>query len=213
MREHPILFTGPMVCGLLDDTKTQTRRIVQGRLHFNPELGWDWCRYPNRAKGGWATSMHYPPILNGVDSITADCPYGQPGDRLWVRERMRRVGAIVRNGTDRPLLIDVRYEADGAIRFNMPFPDRLKGVPKHGQCLSYGGYREASRITLEITEVRVERLQDISEEDAYAEGITAECTQLTPYLEYMALWESINGPGSWDLNPWVWCVSFKRITP
>lgn len=118
------------------------------------------------------------------------CPYGKTGDRLWVRETW---------------CPDVepytfRYKADG-------------GEPLERWRPSIHMPRWASRITLEVVSVRVERLQDISEEDALAEGITLVERGTSPVDQFNKLWESINGPGSWEANPWVWVVSFKRIEP
>lgn len=134
------------------------------------------------------------------------CPYGQPGDRLWVRE------AWARDDEDGQLM----YRADvgrdlcaDAWRPSIHMP------------------RWASRITLEVTAVRVERLQDISEADAQAEGVIPKwepgCSgrlmdafggfSFRPAASaYAELWEQINGPGAWDANPWVWVVEFKRVT-
>jgi len=139
-------------------------------------------------------------------SVHTLCPYGQPGNRLWVRESFRDARAA--------MLGRVLYRADG---------DNICGwkpsihMPRH-----------LSRITLEVTTVRVERLQSISEADAQAEGVTPKwepgCSgRLMDALggfsfrpaasAYAELWEQIHGPGSWDANPWVWVIEFKRVTP
>ena len=167
MRERPILFSAPMVRAILAGTKTQTRRVCKGQRE-----------------------------LSNVHDFQIDrCPYGQLGDRLWVRETWLRHSVNVPN--------DYLYRAD--------HPDDGTIGPAHGGWKpSIHMPRWASRITLEITDVRVERLQDISARDAWAEGITPS-PDVDPYHEYRDLWESINGPGSWDANPWVWAVSFKRI--
>ena len=121
------------------------------------------------------------------------CPYGIEMDRLWVRETFAapwgRSGVFYR--------ADDKKEYDGNWRPSIFMP------------------RWASRITLEITEVRVERLQDISEEDAESEGTKYPAGGPTSCyrMGYSWLWESINGKGSWDENPWVWCITFKRIKP
>ena len=140
------------------------------------------------------------------------CPYGLPGDRLFVREAFRLCQeADDVSPRDSDPGYRVWYEADkphqlgaGRLRPSIHMP------------------RWASRITLEVTGVRVERLQDISEADARAEGITVPNCQCGYGLDgnlmsgtasgaYMLLWESINGPGSWNANPWVWVVEFKRV--
>lgn len=148
-----------------------------------------------------------------IEPMTDECPYGQPGDRLWVREAIRLVpGQEPDDGTDR---VDSTYEADGTFTVADAWPWRRSYLP------SMHCPRGLSRITLEITGVRVERLQSISEADAQAEGCAVEC--MTPTGDdsgsaiygpggYRALWDEINGAGAWDANPWVWAVTFKRIT-
>ncbi len=201
MKERPILFSAPMVRALLAGTKTQTRRGVKGFLPCRPEF--------NEERGLWE-------IYNG-DSVAATlrCPYGQPGDRLWVRE----------NGWQRPFRSarDMREGAD-----TWP-PYEYDAEPvccwEDGELKRLGWKRRpsihmprwASRILLEVTAVRVERLQDISATDAIAEGLStrlrehdAVCHLLDQYRD---LWESINGPESWDANPFVWVVEFKRVRP
>lgn len=210
VRERPILFSGEMVRAILAGTKTMTRRVV--RLTDN----------------GYAKEVggHRRWHLADPDAIAAS-PYGQPGDRLWVRERMRvtHVGHV----DGRAVGIRVRYEADGADSGVLPYPSRLKGVPQVGKCLAYGGYREASRLTLRVTGVRVERLQAITPDDVLAEGVPMvprcgcePCAQQSGWcpadaseqvLAFAALWDSINGKRdgcSWSANPWVWVVSFER---
>lgn len=168
------------------------------------------------------------------------CPYGQPGDRLWVRETSRAheltdkeaeadtFGVIERLGLEVPPcgLDGVVYAADNAFR---EIENSREASERWMKMNAYRGMqgatvpaihmpRWASRITLEVTGVRVERLQDISEADARAEGCDAYLAEESPAIDqarmdYANLWESINGPGSWDLNPWVWVVGFKRVTP
>lgn len=198
MRERPILFSAPMIRALLANTKTQTRRVVKPRK--DPDYG---CELS-------------PCEIAGDEHIARLCPYGAPGDRLWVRETFAGSIAYERHGY--PLKEwgnKIWYVADGEPRsgqWTRPRPSIH--MPR---CLS--------RITLEVTEVRVERLQDISEADALAEGIHKPAGSQfwhtdpganilpgdTPQWAYRNLWESINGPGSWDANPWVWVVGFKRV--
>jgi len=168
MKERPILFSGPMVRAILEGRKTQTRRIVKPQ--------------PLRDRGVMA--------FNDGEHPQMRCPYGKPGDRLWVRETW---------------CPDVepytfRYKADGDEPLERWRPSIH--IP-----------RWASRITLEVVSVRVERLQNISEDDALAEGITLVERGTSPVDQFNKLWESINGPGSWEANPWVWVVEFKRIEP
>ena len=226
MKERPILFSAPMVRALLDGSKTQTRRAVK-LPHKNPLGVWepfDWGGENGGCDKHGNTAPAQQTIAHTRTGDIIACPYGQPGDRLWVRETWNSSGLNWRKPIRdmRKVLGPVHYSAD----------------PEHGGWMPYWGPmkpsihmpRWASRITLEITRVRVERLQDISEADAMAEGIerqedglgwkrgpisgdhpnTATRTAF-PRLAYHSLWESINGPDSWATNPWVWAIEFKRI--
>ena len=141
------------------------------------------------------------------------------GDRLWVREK-QRVIARANGGTK----IQVCYEADGAESDWLPYPSRLKGFPHVGKCLAYGGYKESARLWLRVTGVRAERLQEISEDDAVAEGCVAKPSECEPCAmgicsahqppigQFIGLWDSINGKKperSWADNPWVWVYDFR----
>jgi hypothetical protein len=206
-QEHPLLMSGPLVVATLRDVepKTQTRRLTrEGWLE-----GWFRCLDPEDPAD--------------MPNILAQCPYGVVGDRLWLRER-QRVAAVERRGKD--TWIHVVYEADGARSDWLPYPDRL-AAPVIGKCLAYGGPRETSRIDLEITAVRVERLQAITEEDARAEGVTLEpcthpdcgsgqgrCAADSYRATFAVLWDRINGKrSSWASDPWVWAITFRRIRP
>lgn len=233
MKERPILFNAPMVRALLDGSKTQTRRVCKQQPYSN---GYKWdgndilCHndyLPPSAMlmdaGGKA--LYTTSNLEGWES---ECPYGQPGDRLWVREAFGEVY----DWCDHPEMpgapterwhIEYKYRADGEV-------DRsdLDGAFT-GWKPSIHMPRAASRILLEIVSVRVEQLQDISDEDCLAEGVRAirhegdgtyyhyEHTYADPGnwcnadVAYQHLWESIKGAGSWDANPWVWVVEFKRM--
>lgn len=190
-RERPILFNAPMVRATLDDRKTLTRRVVKQK-----HLPWLANILGNFLDGKW----NQRPL-----------PYGQPGDRLWVRETWAR------DSEDGALC----YRAD--IGTGTVADDWQRNIDDgaHGYRWrpSIHMPRWASRITLEVVSVRVERLQDISEADAIAEGtqepslVPITGARLSERAVYAALWESINGPGSWDANPWVWVVEFKRVTP
>lgn len=187
MKERPILFNGPMVRALLDGQKTQTRRAVKG---FALEL---------------LQPDNFTPEYVALPE-NRNCPYGYSGDRLWVREAFRFCAEV---DDVKPRDIDaayrVWYEADaprqpgfGKLRPSMFMP------------------RWASRITLEIVSVHVDRLQDISEADAESEGTTpsivgADLDHLKFCAGYQTLWESLNGAGSWAANPWVWVVEFRRL--
>lgn len=229
MKERPILFSAPMVRAILDGSKTQTRRIIKPQppaylqppsREFRPVHGTDlwgaFAVYGNAA------------AVRSQDTIT--CPYGKPGDRLWVRETFTVVGY----DEDRDQILGKAGPPD----------EPWWGVRPKGKASLFSGKwrpslfmpRWASRITLEVVSVRVERLTSISGNDAEAEGIErcdnpdhgfinavgGEIGRLgcpgcggdpdgEAIKAFRRLWESINGPGSWDANPWVWVVEFKRI--
>lgn len=188
-KERPILFSAPMVRAILDGKKTQTRRVLKPQ--------------PNSGPGGEMVDLGDAfGLLDGVLSGEWRCPYGKPGDRLWVRETFARksVGG---------LQSVFHYAADAPRDLVNDKPAPVPG----GWKPSIHMPRVASRITLEITGVRVERLNEISVTDAEAEG----CYygdfgrfDVAPRFAYGALWEGINGPGSWAANPWVWVIEFKR---
>ena len=215
MTDRPILFSAPMVQAILDGRKTQTRRAVKpqpaGEIRrVEPDINhWIDTKYWERQN---------QKENRGIGTRGFACTYGQPGDRLWVRETwmdLQGTGIEIVTGSRE------RY-AYGA--------DTPRGSYGDDQRKCYGLKwrpsihmpRAASRITLEITSVRVERLQDISEADAQAEGVTDDGSLVTDLdgkdrggtiAAYATLWEVINGVGSWDDNPWVWVVSFKRAFP
>ena len=222
MKERPILFSAPMVRAILAGTKTQTRRIVKPQPHaaHNPQhaearaAGWVWMAHDDRPGYSFATGDFR-------------CPYGQPGDRLWVREAFMHEPA------------DYCWEASVSIPCR---PAETVYRADHDGDTRGAGWkpsihmpRALSRITLEITGVRVERLQDISDTDCIAEGIERpedmskeaveamdiwpigaerECFNALnqPVHQYRRLWERINGPVSWAANPWVWAIEFRRVT-
>lgn len=205
MKEGPMLFNAPMVRATLDDRKTQTRRVAKltDAGHVKEQKG----------HRRWHPS--------DPDARLA-CPYGQPGDRLWVREAWAH---------DAETLDQCRTSLEDAMgggsygpyyRATESAPDTLRWRP------SIHMPRWASRILLEIVSVRVERLQDINEVDAIAEGIEPVYGAWRDYQNkpsvnhhpawstaigsYRSLWESINGASSWDLNPFVWVIKFKRLS-
>ena len=200
MKERPILFSAPMVRALLDGSKTQTRRIVKGLL---PKM---WIE--EASAGGFAVCYDGEPCCGtGVwdvpeHSHPISCPYGQPGDRLWVREAWA-VHPIMDSRAPRDI--------DGSFTYLADFkpPNILIGKTRPSIHMP----RWASRITLEITSVRVERLQDITRGDAMAEGCPFPnmAQGNDPRQWYEQLWGEINGPDSWAANPWVWVIEFKRI--
>lgn len=215
VKERPILFSGPMVRAILEGRKTQTRRVL------NLPRGLDWYGEIGGEAEGWFT--------NGegwwhVEELA--CRYGNPGDRLWVRETLRQKANGHFSNSPHAAKTDWVYSAD-----DTPISPKyhlMVGWAAHRSKPSIHMPRWASRITLEITGVRVERLNEISEEDARAEGVSiaksedgssgyGEIEGLGRFPQYSLrwgfehLWESINGEGSWAANPWVWVVEFKRI--
>ncbi len=217
MKSTPILFSGPMVRAILDGRKTQTRRVVKPQPIGDQYSGCAQAReYLGVVMAGkWGA--YFPDFV--------PCPYGKPGDQLRVRETWRTYKSLDHvkpSNLQRGAAIE--YQAGGSNVYGHPRP---LGLGKWRPSIFLPTW--ASRITLEITGVRVERLQDISEADAVAEGIervnqlgVLRCSGwkdysglrngfMSPLASYRSLWESINGPGSWDVNPWVWVVEFRRI--
>lgn len=198
MRERPILMSAPMVRAILAGTKTQTRRVVkpQPEAEHGGEPYWFVGGY--RA---WIYRRTTDLLRKGGNVLP--CPYGQPGDRLWVREAWAKWGRDDQCGEGPSITHEPIYRAD-----NWPWDERDQWRP------SIHMPRWASRITLEIISVRVERLQVISVGDAIAEGIPRggpENPDGIEIREYRQLWERINGHGSWEANPFVWVVTFRRI--
>jgi hypothetical protein len=187
LKERPILFSGEMVRALLTGAKTQTRRVVKW-----PE----WAKDTDQAAYFLSRNPAIAYFEEGSPKRQFRCPYGAAGDRLWVRETWGRVEPLA--GTS-----GLVYRADG---WEDP-TGHYRWTP------SIHMPRAASRINLNVTGVRIERLQDISEVDALAEGARQYIDKDPDYGYagwYRALWESINGPESWSDNPWVWVIEFQR---
>lgn len=220
MKERQILFSAPMVRAILTGTKTQTRRAVkpQPEAEHGGEPYWFVGGY--RA---WTYRSTTDLLRKGGNVLP--CPYGQPGDRLRVKEAAwmwceRRPNGTTKTGRQKWLYVPMRaagiwYAADHRTKpnINVVSPDTGN---EWGWRLKIGRFLPswASRITLEVTGVRMERLQDISDEDCLAEGIYPTRTGLypgSPRAAYQQLWDEINGSSSWDANPWVWRVEFKRL--
>jgi hypothetical protein len=201
MKARPIIFSSQMVQSILDGRKTQTRRVIKPQPEVSAEgyLMGDWL---NKPLGGL--------LLPKLQDIAIHCPLGEIGDVLWVRETYicgLGVGGCIDGNVKKP--IDVIYRADDGPN------ERTAGPWKSPIFMP----RSASRITLEITNIRVERLQDISREDAIAEGVRTIEDAIKdgytwcdgPRRGYMIQWDIINGSGSWNLNPWVWVIEFRRM--
>jgi hypothetical protein len=239
MRELPILFSAPMVRAILEGRKTVTRRVLEplGAVDIVPFIGAD-----NQPTGEFGWCPHPCLITEHIR------PRYRIGDRLYVREAWRApAGLDDRSGKQiadeclaagyRAPWCPIKYEADGALNsaedwreFGSTLGEAVAGRYRHARFMP----RWASRLTLEVTAVRVERLQDISEPQARAEGIhdigipADECgpnrvgysawdgpagptLKVTPVEAFRELWESINGAGRWADNPWVWVVEFRRV--
>jgi hypothetical protein len=216
-RERPIIFSGAMVRAILEGRKAQTRRVVKpqpivesdGRMHWN---GIGWTTHHDRLTG-----------LGGT--MLTKCPFGRPGDRLWVRETF---ASPVASWTDYGWEWD---EDDGArLPGGKPVPGNQFSKRTAKYRADYSDWHQdegpwrppihmprwASRITLEVTDVRIERLHSLAEEDAQAEGVSpAETTDgdLSYALGFIDLWDSLNAKRghSWASNPWVWVVTFRRL--
>lgn len=203
--EKPILFSGPMVRAILEGRKTQTRRIIKPQplaTKVNGGVCYSWAgerredgrirRIPNgprQCHGGAKVSL--------IDLIGEYCPYGKVGDQLWVRETFAKTG----------------YGAHSKGCYRYRATDATNAIQWRGKWTpSIYMPRIASRLTLEITGIRAERLQSISEEDAIAEG--SQCAgvpaSLTNRGAFAKLWNQINGEESWALNPWVWVIEFRK---
>jgi len=242
MHERPILFSAAMVRAILDGHKTQTRRLVKPyrgnalvdlrHAEDRPDI------YSSRRDD--PESWGYQFLDDGAPATLADwatilCPYGTPGDRLWVRETFAIESSVEGSSqqlphTDgRPVQYAPDDDVEGILpawrqphyRATDPAPDLTCDRANCAQCRDHdmGPHwqpsihmpRWACRLVLEISDVRVERLQAISEADVVAEGVSTP----GPFAvhHFRDVWASINGQASWDADPWVWVITFKRITP
>ena len=223
VKERPILFNGEMVRAILEGRKTQTRRVMKRRPrkdeYFDspPQFGTIMDPHPNRSKFGVFKKIRVREDLTLSELIP--CPYGAPGDQLWVRETW---DVCIIDGEHLPSMC---YRADStAIPTSKKKAwDLLRSDDSrsHKWRPSIHMPRWASRIQLEITDVRVERVQDISEADAIAEGVSVPSSEdaLKPVTDaqtwFSVLWDNINAERGfgWNVNPWVWVVEFKRVNP
>ena len=239
MMERPILFSGPMVQAILAGRKTMTRRIAKHIKELNIEsyereeklfTSWTVKFEPGFRK---IRASHSGGLLTKEEALcfiaNEYCPHGRIGDRLWVREAFGEVYDICEH-PEMDSCPDERWHIEWKYRADSEQP-----VIEHGYFTGWKPSihmpREVSRIVLEITDIRIERLQDISEADALAEGvepveiICSRDGEKTAYRDYefsgiypnspkdsfKSLWRKINGADSWAANPWVWVVEFKVI--
>lgn len=205
IKDRPILFSGEMVRAILAGRKTQTRRMVKGLTHdedfevmsAHPVV----VRNNGEEEPGpltfgiWADDWHIP------------CPYGKVGDRLWVKESWQAWHEFNGKQAD-------EISAEARRRLNYPANGNTWDADRRNPRFMP---RWASRLTLEITGVKVERLNDINEADAMAEGFYQAVAESPKGVGqdvvgwFHLLWESINGKGSWDANPFVWVIEFSRV--
>ncbi|HEE1740611.1 TPA: morphogenetic protein [Klebsiella pneumoniae] len=207
MKERGMIFNGEMVRALLDGRKTQTRRIMAPQPADDIER----CIFPNPEAIGWKSSLRHK-----HGSTTAHfCHYGKPGDRIWVRETFQGplfdydlMDSYCKDPTPFEKPEFCVYKADG-----VPAPEFYDANDELHCCWrpSIHMPRWASRILLEITDVRVERLRSMSQDDARAEGVIAASGPMEAGLAFRELWDSIYGEESWKANPWVWVIEFKRV--
>ena len=218
MKFIPILFSTLMVEAILDDRKTMTRRIVK----------------PRPSNTGVAA-------FNDGEHPSMRCPYGKIGDVLWVREEHYMFGHWEHDNNPKTKRKTNRQSwkfvaENSEIRYNDNPPESFRKGRHHNDPLTNAWHKRlarfmpktACRIFLQITDVRVERLNDITEQDAIAEGIISRCSATLPYIlvyqkpncpnyyylakeAFSSLWQSINGQDSWEENPFVWVISFQRI--
>lgn len=208
VRERPIIFRDAMVCAILAGRKTQTRRVVKPQ----PVA---WSGQDDLAALPFIEHGEVVRFRDGTDEVVeVPCPYGQLGDRLWVRETWSLACDL--DGVPKDIE-HVYYRAD-------PDSDRIEGVGERRDGSQRSPWRpsihmrrEWSRLSLTITDVRVQRVQDITEQDAAAEGVEPMVVLPGDVLSHVAsfgmLWDSINhARAPWDANPWVWALTFE-VTP
>ncbi len=206
-KERPILFSGPMVRAIIEGRKTQTRRVLKPQPSC-PATMFDYD-YRGRAVCIWPADHVTEEGLR--PDYFAACPYGRVGDRLWVREAWWQppiiTSKLLREGAD--TWPKAGYAADGDTQYE------VLGWKKRP---SIHMPRWASRITLEITDIRVQRVREISDMDAMAEGVEwnrgpCRAGHTNPISAFKSLWDSINSKRcfGWEVNPWAWAITFKRV--
>ncbi|EQB1352070.1 hypothetical protein ACYB2F_004502, partial [Salmonella enterica subsp. enterica] len=203
MKERGMIFNAEMVNAILSGRKTQTRRPIK----------WKQTRFTEIAERDDGSLWPWAEDCERGGDIWFACPYGEIGDRIWVRETFRvhsratDVATLVYRASVRNSWTEQTHRVPVAVCNKPATPE--KWTP------SIHMPRWASRITLEITDVRVERLRGLSEEDAKSEGIIPSAGGVLPGWEYRInfrdLWMDIYGTDNWEANPWVWVIEFKRV--
>lgn len=234
MKERPIIFNAEMVRAILDGRKTQTRRLVpawQLPKHYpdnteNPRYNWMATAQRHR-RWGYGVFGETEEACAKELSEMAPCPFGSAGNRLWVRETW---GVVSHDFDENEQIIDWVPDRPATAIHEMPFGNGY--YSGHAIYAADGEFtwgdddgsgekscwkpsihmpRKACRLVLEITDVRVERLRSMSQQDARAEGVIAASGPMEAGLAFRQLWESIYGADSWQANPWVWVIEFKRV--
>ncbi len=224
MKERPILFSGEMVRAILEGRKTMTRRVVKTKANILNDSPLTTYQPESPHVYGYGTTTLGVKCDGGIVQIMGKCPYGKPGDRLWVRETWQERWA--HNDVNQVL-----YRADVDSCGQCLASDGVCYTPKDPWKPSIHMPRWASRILLEVVSVRVERLQDISRTDVAKEGMPYLCesgwngihkglniiqSHHWPEENYARLWDSLctkEPEKQWDSNPWVWVIEFKRVKP
>ena len=226
MKQTSVIFTAPLPQKILEGIKTQTRRVVTERLLAKYSDYDDYCSQVT--PGDIPFQREFEKEFYG-----ARCKYGKPGDQLWVKETFFAWGRwearfSEKKKRDEWHFVDLTIQCGESYKYADCPPEKIKSG-KGGQVgwwkrPSIFMPRLASRILLEITALRVERLNSISDEDAITEGAKADpcdharrtcdeigCYGPTAKNDFQFIWDSIHGEGAWLKNPWVWCITFKVI--
>lgn len=228
MAEHPIIFSGEMVRAILDGRKTQTRRVIKPQPQWVEKPQWWILPFPKGRFDHLNFCRREALEIATLYLAHYCCPYGVPGDTLWVREAFQHFGNAQIG--DNPIVAHVKYRADGATldrgkweNFADTPHQRWWNTGKHPWSPSIHMPRWACRLELEVTKVRVERVQEISFKDIHAEGVRGDThpdigmphrdDERSARIYFMDLWDSINAKRGfgWDANPFVWVIDFKLL--
>ncbi|ENI5566672.1 hypothetical protein ABZH46_002946 [Salmonella enterica] len=212
MKERGMIFNSEMVRAILDGRKTQTRRPVKPQPELTERSGFSW--------NGVVFGSGSDDRETNRNFAHVKCPFGKPGDRIWVRETWQ----VIHDHIDESSHVEYRTYAPSIPKEKDRYWHTVYAEHFGDESREDRGFpwrpaihmpRWASRILLEITDVRVERLRGLSEEDAKSEGIIPSAGGVLPGWEYRInfrdLWMDIYGTDNWEANPWVWVIEFKRV--
>lgn len=226
--EHAVLFYPEMVKAIMEERKTMTRRLIKHKVYG--------ISIPDDL--GYTLTTEGIALLNGPDypdgkEDEVRCPFGGIGDRLWVREQHFKFGHWVKNGISKTGRQKWKFVQDSQLvlyyetppeKYRKSMDKKNPGEPQWYWRLGRFMFRKDSRLTLEISELKVEMLQDISQEDAENEGVSIDddgmfcmnyqrkkMEMICPEESFESLWKLIHGDESWDSNSWVWVIGFKKI--